>query len=135
MDPITLILLTLQSLAVVTQNPALGGGSSLKLNEVSNLLNLLATFVLAGKAGEEHLQAFADTVAKMRDEHRAPTPNEWADLTARRDAAHQRLQDLKPELEAQAAAEEAAKKAAEDEKKSKKSKKAEPSTQDQTPQE
>ena len=110
MDPISLILLTVQSLGVVLHNPALGGGSSVKFDQASQILGILATFIMAGKAGEAHLRRLAEVVQKMKDESRGPSREEWASLVARRDAAHEALQALKPQLEAEAAAEKAASK-------------------------
>jgi hypothetical protein len=110
MDPISLILLTVQSLGVVLHNPALGGGSSVKFDQAASILGMLASLIMAGKEGEKGLIELAHMVQSMKDENRGPTPSEWATLVARQNAAHEQLQALKPELEAEVEQERAAKK-------------------------
>jgi hypothetical protein len=111
MDPISLILMTVQSLSVVLNNPALGGGSSLKFDQASALLGSLASLILAGKEGEKQLRELALMVAAMKEENRGPRPDEWAALVERRELAHEQLQALKPDLEVEVEQERAAKRA------------------------
>ena len=101
MDPISLILLSLQSLSVVLRNPALGGGSQIKLGEAADIATALAVALQQGEEGYAQLQALTTLIQSMATEHRAPTPTEWGDPIARRDAAHERLQAVKAQIEAQ----------------------------------
>lgn len=104
MDPISLILLSLQGLSVVLKNPALGGGSQIQLGHAADILLSLAGVIAQGEAGYEHLKQFTATIESMAAEGRAPTRAEWADLIARRDAAHERLQAVKVALAGQSPA-------------------------------
>ncbi len=103
MNPFQLILTALQGLSLLTNNPALGGGSNLRLEEASELLGLLSEIVARGEEGYEELKAFADTIEAMASENRAPTPVEWSALKARSDAAHDIIQDARRRAEAEEA--------------------------------
>ena len=48
MNPIQLILIAIRGLSLITDNPALGGGSSVKLQETSKLLNFLGELLERG---------------------------------------------------------------------------------------
>lgn len=93
MDFISLILIAIRGLSVVTNNPALGGGSSVRLQEASELLDFLGELIERGDEGHEQLKAFAEMVEGMAKEGRAPSTAEWDALRARSDAAHDVIQE------------------------------------------
>lgn len=93
MDPISMILLAVRGLSVVVDNPALGGGSSLKFQEVSKFLGVLGELIERGDEAHDELKAFADMVGSMADEGRTPTKAEWAVLQDRSKAAHAVIQE------------------------------------------
>jgi hypothetical protein len=99
MNPIQLILVAIRGLSLITNNPALGGGSSLKLQEASELLSVLGALLERGDEANEELKEFAATIEKMAAEGRAPTPTEWQTLRDRSDAAHATIQAAAAELE------------------------------------
>jgi hypothetical protein len=88
-----LVLVAIKGLSLVTNNPALGGGSSLKLQEASELLSLLGELASRGKEGQKELKAFTATIEEMVANNRAPTVEEWEALRARSDAAHAVIQE------------------------------------------
>ena len=98
MDPVTLILTAVNGLRLVLANPALGGGSSVRLDQASELLGILGTLIAEGDDALDDLRAFAETIQSMVDQGRGPTPDEWDVLRARSDDAHARLQAVKEEL-------------------------------------
>lgn len=98
MDPVTLILTALSSLRIVLSNPLLGGGSSVKFDEASNLLGVLVDLIAQGDDGLDDLRAFAVTVKAMADEGRGPTRQEYEFLRQRSDAAYDNLQVVKGRL-------------------------------------
>ncbi|WP_455363610.1 hypothetical protein [[Eubacterium] cellulosolvens] len=98
MDPISMILLAVRGLSVVVSNPALGGGSSLKMNEISEFLGMLGELIERGNEGHEELKRFAETIDQMVAENRAPTPKEWDILRGRSDAAHAVIQRAAAEV-------------------------------------
>lgn len=93
MTPIQLALVAIRGLSVVLQNPILGGGSSLKLTQASELLGLLGEILERGKEGHAELKEFATMIEKMVEEGRSPTPAEWESLRNRSDAAHAAIQE------------------------------------------
>jgi len=105
MNPIQLIMIAINGLSVLTNNPALSGGSSLKLQEASELLSLLGELLTRGEEGYRELVAFADTISAMVEENRAPTPAEWETLKARSDAASDVIQRARQQAEAEEAQE------------------------------
>lgn len=98
MDPISLILLAINGVRTVITNPALGGGSSVKISEASELLGLLGMLIEEGDDAIDDLRAFTSLIEDMAARGRAPSPEEWAGIRARSDDAHDRLQAVKEEL-------------------------------------
>lgn len=92
MNILQLILVSVRGLSLLTNNPALGGGSSLKLQETSEFLSMLGELLERGDEANEELEEFADVIAAMAKESRAPTPTEWQTLRDRSDAAHNAIQ-------------------------------------------
>ena len=98
MNPITLAILAINSIRTVLANPFIGGGSSLRTDQASELLGVLGVLLEEGDDAIEKLEAFAKVVEAMAKEGRSPTKTEWDILRRRSDDAHQRLQDVKEEL-------------------------------------
>lgn len=98
MGVVELILLGVRSVATLLNNPNIGG-SNVKVNEAAELLGLLATLVEEGDDALDDLKEFTDSVKAMVEQNRGPTPTEWANLRARQQSAHDRLQAVKEELE------------------------------------
>ena len=98
MDFISLVLIAINGVRTVLSNPALGGGSSVKMGEASELLGLLGMLIEEGDDAYDDLKAFTETIQSMADQGRAPSPDEWAGIRLRSDDAHARLQAVKEEL-------------------------------------
>lgn len=98
MDPISMILLALNGMRTVLANPAIGGGSSVKMGEASELLGLLGMLIAEGDDAYDDLKAFTAVIQEMADRGRGPTPTEWEGIRLRSDDAHARLQAVKAEL-------------------------------------
>ena len=98
MDIISLAVLAMNSIRTVLANPLLGGGSSVKMNEASELLGVFAALLEQGDDAYDDLKAFTETVQAMAEEGRAPSRAEWDILKGRSDDAHDRLQAVKEEL-------------------------------------
>ena len=98
MDPISIILLAVNGLRTVLNNPALGGGSSVRLDEASKILGILGVLIEQGDDGLDDLRDFTTAIEAMAQQGRAPSADEWAILSRRSDAAHARLQAAKEEL-------------------------------------
>ena len=98
MDPITMILTAISGIKLILNNPALGGGSSVRLDEASELLGILAMIIEQGDDGLDDLREFTALIQAMVKEGRAPTQVEWDTWRSRSDAAHDRLQRVKAEL-------------------------------------
>ena len=98
MDPISLALLAINGLSTVLSNPALGGGSSVRLGQASELLGILGALISQGDDALDDLKAFTETIEEMAAKGRAPTVGEWDVMRARSDDAHERLQAAKEEL-------------------------------------
>lgn len=98
MDPISLIILAVNGFRTVLNNPALGGGSSVRLDQASELLGILGTLIAQGADGMDDLKAFTAAIQSMAAEGRAPSEQEWDVLRGRSDDAHARLQAAKEEL-------------------------------------
>lgn len=101
MNIIQLILMAVRGISVITNNPALGGGSSVRLDEASKLLGLLGELLERGDEAHTELKEFAQVVERMAKEGRAPTNAEWDTLKARSDAAHSVIQTALAEAEAE----------------------------------
>lgn len=99
MNPLQLVLIAVRGLSLLTNNPALGGGSNLKLQQTSKLLDFLGELLERGDEAHTELKEFAETIQRMVDENRQPTPTEWAALQARSDAAHDVIQDARRRAE------------------------------------
>lgn len=84
--------LILRSLQIVSNNPALGGGSTLKMQEISELLGLFGQLFERGDEALDELKSFAAIVEAMAKEGRNPSPAEWETLRGRSDAAHDVIQ-------------------------------------------
>lgn len=98
MDPISLAILAINGLSTVLSNPALGGGSSVRLGQASELLGILGALITQGDDALDDLKAFTETIEEMAAKGRAPTAGEWDVMRARSDDAHERLQAAKEEL-------------------------------------
>ena len=107
MDPITLILTAINGLRVVLANPALGGGSSLRLEQASELLGVLGSLIAQGDDALDDLREFTEIIAAMAADGRPPTPTEWEILGARIEDARDRREAAKEALLAEEAEEEA----------------------------
>lgn len=92
MGIIELILVAIRGLSVVTNNPALGGGSSLRMNEISDFLALLGELVERGDETHDELVEFTEIIEKMVAENRGPNRDEWQTLRDRSDEAHDVIQ-------------------------------------------
>ncbi len=90
---IELILVAVRGLALVTNNPALGGGSSVRMQEASELLGLLGELLARGDEAHDDLVAFTKVMESMAKQGRAPSTVEWATLRGRSDAAHDVIQE------------------------------------------
>ena len=104
MNPIQLILIAIRGLSVLTNNPALGGGSSVKLQEASKLLDFLGELVERGDEANTELKEFAETIKDMAEQGRAPNRAEWQALQDRSNAAHDVIQAARRAAEAEEAA-------------------------------
>lgn len=98
MNPIQLIMLAINGLRTVLGNPALGGGSSVRLTEASELLGILGMLIEQGDDGLEDLKEFTEVIEDMASKGRAPSQIEWDIMRRRSDDAHARLQKAKEEL-------------------------------------
>ena len=92
MNIIQLILVAIRGVSVLTNNPALGGGSNLKVQEASELLAMLGELLERGDEAHTELKEFTEVIQKMAEGNRAPTPTEWQTLRDRSDAAHDTIQ-------------------------------------------
>jgi len=92
MGIIELALVAIKGLSVVLNNPALGGGSSVKLQEASELLSFLGELLTRGDEAHTELVAFTKVVEEMAAKGRQPTSAEWDTLRGRSDAAHDVIQ-------------------------------------------
>lgn len=104
MNPIQLILIAIRGLSVITNNPALGGGSMIKLQETSKLLDFLGELLERGDEANTELKEFAEIIKAMAAESRAPTKAEWTSLQERSDAAHDVIQEARRRAEEEEAA-------------------------------
>jgi len=98
MDPLSLIILAVNGIRTVIANPALGGGSSVKFDEASELLGILGTLIGQGADGANDLKKFTEVIESMALQGRAPSSAEWDIMRGRSDDAHARLQAAKEEL-------------------------------------
>lgn len=101
MDPLSIVLLAVNGIRTVLANPALGGGSSVRLDQASELLGILGALIERGDDALGELKDFTDTIEAMAAEGRGPTSAEWDALRGRSDDAHARLQEAKEELTAE----------------------------------
>lgn len=92
MGIIELALVAIKGLSVVLNNPALGGGSSVKLQDASELLSLLGELLTRGDEAHDELVAFTKVVEDMAAKGRQPSTEEWNTLRGRSDAAHDVIQ-------------------------------------------
>lgn len=93
MGIVELALVAIKGLSVVLNNPALGGGSSVKLQDASELLALLGELLTRGDEAHDELVAFTKVVEGMAEEGRQPNKAEWDTLRGRSDAAHAIIQE------------------------------------------
>lgn len=98
MNPLQLALMAIQGLSTVLRNPALGGGSSVRLDQAAELLGILGTLLEEGDEAIEELKIFTETIEEMVAQGRAPNRMEWDVLRTRSDDAHARLQAAKAAL-------------------------------------
>lgn len=106
MGILELVLVAIRGLSVITNNPALGGGSSLKMKEASDFLALLGELVERGDEAHDELVEFTGIIEKMVEENRGPNREELQTLRDRSDAAHDVIQDAAAEIEAEEKAKE-----------------------------
>jgi len=100
MDNIFLLIQAgLNTLALLTSNPALGGGSSVQSAEITKLLVLFSSLVARGEDAAHELEVFTKKIEELVAEGREPTPAEWAALEKRSDTAHEALQEAKKRIE------------------------------------
>lgn len=104
MNPIQLILMAIRGLSIVVDNPALGGGSSVKFQEASKLLDFLGEILERGDEAHTELKEFAEMVKDMAEKGRAPSSAEWDALKERSDAAHDVIQAARRRAEEEEAA-------------------------------
>jgi len=100
MSPIELVLVALRGISTLL------GGVKIRGRDGSELLGLLASLIEEGADAFEDLKAFTGTIEAMVTDNRDPTSAEWDDLRSRGQAAHDRLQAVKAELEPEAEVEE-----------------------------
>lgn len=75
------LLKALDSLRIVLSNPALGGGSSLRTNEASEILRLIITLAQDPTVnGGIDLEGLASVLTTMEKGGRGPTPPEWVNI-------------------------------------------------------
>jgi len=103
MNPLQWILVAINGISTLTNNPAIAG-SNLKLAEASDLLAFLGELISRGEEGYRELKMFADTIQQMVVENRGPTPEEWSTMKSRSDAASDVIQDARRRAEAEEAA-------------------------------
>ena len=101
MTPLAYAMIAVRGLALLTNNPAFGGGSNLRLQSVSKLLEFLGELLERGDEANEELKDFAETIERMVKENREPSTAEWATLKARSDAAHDVIQEARRRAEAE----------------------------------
>lgn len=82
------------------------GGVKIRGRDGSELLGLLASLIEEGADAFEDLKAFTGTIENMVTDNRDPTSAEWEDMRSRGQAAHDRLQAVKAELEGEPEVEE-----------------------------
>ncbi len=92
MGIIELALVAIKGLSVVMNNPALGGGSSVRMKDASDLLALLGELLTRGDEAHDELVEFTQVVEDMAAKGREPTVAEWDTLRGRSDAAHDVIQ-------------------------------------------
>lgn len=93
MGIVELALVAIKGLSVVLNNPALGGGSSVRMQDASELLALLGELLTRGDEAHDELVAFTKVVEGMAAQGRQPTTAEWNTLRGRSDAAHDIIQE------------------------------------------
>lgn len=98
MDFISLAILAVNGLRTVMSNPALGGGSSVRLDQASELLGILGVLLEQGDDAYDDLKEFTETIEDMVKKGREPSADEWDIMRGRSDEAHARLQAAKEEL-------------------------------------
>jgi hypothetical protein len=83
MDPITLAIAAINGMSLVLNNPALGGGSSLRFDQASEILGLLGTLLNdESESASEDLKALTSMIEDMAENGRGPTRTELATLHA-----------------------------------------------------
>jgi len=100
MNPLQWILIAINGISTLTNNPAIAG-SNLKLAEASDLLAFLGELISRGEEGYRELKIFADTIGQMVVENRGPTPEEWSTMKSRSDAASDVIQEARRRAEAE----------------------------------
>lgn len=91
MNALMLIASILQTLALVSRNPALGFDAT----KYAEILEFLARLVERGNAATDELRKLRTEVETMVQENRPPTDDEVARWKARSDAAHADLQSMR----------------------------------------
>ena len=92
MGIIELALVAIKGLSVVLSNPVVGGKSSVKFQDASELLALLGELLTRGDEAHDELVAFTKVIEGMAAQGRAPNRVEWDTLRGRSDAAHDVIQ-------------------------------------------
>ena len=92
MGIVSLILTAFQGVGI------LAGNQHINLPEVNELLGTLARLVQIGGATHLELKNFTEDIERMVAANRGPNDVEWANIRARSDAAHNRLQAAKADI-------------------------------------
>jgi hypothetical protein len=98
MDPITLAIAAINGMSLVLNNPALGGGSSLRFDQASEILGLLGTLLNdESESASEELKALTSMIEDMAENGRGPTRTELATLHALAQKEESLEEDTTPE--------------------------------------
>ena len=111
MGILTIISAAIRGIGLLSNNPALGGGSSVRFTELNELMGILGDLIDAGSDAHDELKAFSAKIAEMVEQGRGPTRIEWENIRSRSIAAHETIQEaaarIRREEEAEVAAAEA----------------------------
>jgi hypothetical protein len=93
------ILLALNALATLVRNPALGGGG-IRAEENVRLLAHLMQLIQGGQRTAQALKEFAERIAAMAAAGQVPVERDFAEFTARLDAAMTIVEEARAKVEA-----------------------------------
>ena len=80
-----LLVAAVNGLRTVICNPALGGGSSVRLDQASELLGILGGIIEQGEDGYDDLNEFVGVVEGMVKVGREPSSDEWDALRCKKE--------------------------------------------------